>query len=307
MQNNAYAGQVAIITGGASGIGAALGKALARAGAEVVIADRQIDLAERVASEIQGAGGRAKAVEADVRVFPMLTRVVDETVARLGAIDYFFNNAGIGVGGEMDTYELRDWDDVFDVNLRGVAHGIQAVYPVMVRQRRGHIVNTASVAGLIATPGQGSYTATKHAVVAISKSLRLEARHHGVRVSALCPGAIRTPILSGGKYGRTNVVGLSEESARAMWERLRPMDADVFARKALQAVARNEAIIVIPRWWKALWLLDRLAPSLSMALSERMLAALRKNLEVTGAHPRPRGEAETATSTPREGAKGTVN
>ncbi len=307
MQNNAYAGKIAIITGGASGIGAALGKELARAGAEVVLADRQIDLAQRVASEIRSAGGRARAVEADVRVFPTLARVVDETVTRFGAVDYFFNNAGIGVGGEMDAYELRDWDDVFDVNLRGVAHGIQAVYPVMIRQRRGHIVNTASVAGLIATPAQGSYTATKHAVVAISKSLRMEARHHGVRVSALCPGAIRTPILSGGKYGRMNVVGLSEESARAKWEKLRPMDVDVLARKALQAVARNEAIIVIPAWWKALWLLDRLAPSLSMALAEKVLEAMRKDLEASGGRPRSRGAVETAAGTLHEGPKGTVN
>ena len=160
---------------------------------------------------------------------------------------------------------------------------------------------------LIATPGQGSYTATKHAVVAISKSLRVEAKHHGVRVSALCPGAIRTPILSGGKYGRTNVVGLSEEAIRAKWEKLRPMDVDVFARKARQAVARNEAIIVIPGWWKALWLLDRLAPSLSMALSEKGLEALRKDLAATGARPRPRGEAAATARTPGEGAKGTVN
>jgi short-subunit dehydrogenase len=144
-------------------------------------------------------------------------------------------------------------------------------------------------------------------VVAISKSLRVEARHHGVRVSALCPGAIRTPILSGGKYGRTNVVGLSEEFVRAKWERLRPMDVDVFARKAVQAVARNEAIIVIPGWWKVLWLLDRLAPSLSMALSEKGLEALRKDLEASGARPRPRGEAEAAATTQRDGAKGTVN
>jgi NAD(P)-dependent dehydrogenase (short-subunit alcohol dehydrogenase family) len=307
MQNNAYAGKIAIITGGASGIGAALGKELARAGAEVVLADRQIDLAQRVASEIRSAGGRARAVEADVRAFPTLARMVDETVTRFGAVDYFFNNAGIGVGGEMDAYELRDWDDVFDVNLRGVAHGIQAVYPVMVRQRRGHIVNTASVAGLIAMPTQGSYTATKHAVVAISKALRIEARHHGVRVSALCPGAIRTPILSGGKYGRMNVVGLSEESARAKWEKLRPMDVDVLARKALQAVARNEAIIVIPAWWKALWLLDRLAPSLGMALAEKTLQAVRKDLAASGGRPRPRGAVEAIAGTLREGPKGTVN
>nr|UXE45503.1 3-phenylpropionate-dihydrodiol/cinnamic acid-dihydrodiol dehydrogenase [uncultured bacterium] len=126
MRGSVYTGKVAVITGGASGIGAAIAKELARAGAEVVLADRQVELAERIASEIRSSGGGARACEADVRSFASVARVVEETVARLGTVDYFFNNAGIGVGGEMDTYELRDWDDVIDVNLRGVAHGIQA-------------------------------------------------------------------------------------------------------------------------------------------------------------------------------------
>ena len=135
-----------------------------------------------------------------------------------GRIDYLFNNAGIGVGGEVDSYTLDDWNDVFDVNLRGVVHGIQAVYPIMIQQHSGHIVNTASMAGLVATPGPASYTATKHAVVAISKALRVEAERHGVQVSVLCPGAIRTPILTGGKYGRYN--GVSDEQLLKFWERV---------------------------------------------------------------------------------------
>jgi NAD(P)-dependent dehydrogenase (short-subunit alcohol dehydrogenase family) len=293
-----YAGKVAIVTGGASGIGAALAKELAGAGADVVLADRQVDLAEQVASTIRSSGGRATAIEADVRNLASLIRVVDDTVARLGAVHYFFNNAGIGVGGEMDTYEPRDWDDVFDVNLRGVANGIQAVYPVMIRQRAGHIVNTASVAGLLATPTQGSYTATKHAVVALSRALRIEAKRHGVRVSVLCPGVIRTPILTGGKYGRSNVSGLSKEKVLAFWEKLRPIEVDVLARKAAQAVARNDGIIVIPSWWKALWLLDRLAPALSATLSEKALEARRREIEAAGGRPRSASEA----SEPRDGA-----
>ena len=98
-----------------------------------------------------------------------------------GRIDYLFNNAGIAVGGEVDADTLDDWNDVFDVNLHGVVHGIQAVYPIMIRQRSGHIVNTASMAGLVAGPGEASYTASKHAVVALSKALRLEAERHGIR------------------------------------------------------------------------------------------------------------------------------
>jgi short-subunit dehydrogenase len=193
-----------------------------------------------------------------------------------------FNNAGIGVGGEMDGYERRDWDDVIDVNLRGVAYGIQAVYPIMVRQGSGHIVNTASMAGLVASVAAGSYAATKHAVVGLSKALRIEAKRHGVRVSVLCPGAIATPILAGGRFGRLNVAGMTEADALAMWAITRPMDPDRFAEAALAAVARDQAIIVLPKWWKALWYLERLYPAASERVWAAVLAKLRGDLEKRG-------------------------
>src|SRR5262249_52890994 len=157
------------ITGGASGIGRAIGEELALRGCEVVLADRQIDLANEVCRGIVDRGGRATAAELDVRDLAMFKSVADATLSRTGRIDFLFNNAGIGVGGAMDAYLPADWDDVIDVNLRGVAYGIQAVYPHMVHRGSGHIVNTASMAGLIATPGQGVYSATKHAVVGLSK------------------------------------------------------------------------------------------------------------------------------------------
>jgi NAD(P)-dependent dehydrogenase (short-subunit alcohol dehydrogenase family) len=301
MSESAYSGKVAVITGGASGIGAALGKEIARRGAHVVLADRQADLAEQVASGIREGGGRATAVELDVRSLPAMSAVVDGTVAQLGAVDYFFNNAGIGVGGEMSNYEPRDWDDVFDVNLRGVANGVQAVYPQMIRQGSGHIVNTASMAGLVAAPGDGSYTATKHAVVGLSKALRLEAKRHGVRVSVLCPGAIRTPILTGGKFGRVNIDGLSEDKLLAMWETLRPMDVDVFARKAARAVARNQAIIVLPRWWKAFWYVERFSPALSARVWGAMLERMRADIESAGGQPRTRSAGAGNGSTVSRG------
>ncbi|MGB8331491.1 MAG: SDR family NAD(P)-dependent oxidoreductase, partial [Polyangiales bacterium] len=143
--------KTAFITGGASGIGRAFAEELAEQGAAVILADRQIELAEDVATAIRQAGGQATAQELDVRDPAQFQRVVDDTVARMGRVDYFFNNAGIGVGGEIATYTLADWDDVLDVNVRGVAHGIQAVYPVMRAQRSGHIINTASIAGLLPT------------------------------------------------------------------------------------------------------------------------------------------------------------
>lgn len=285
MPKDTFKSKVAIITGGASGIGAAIAKELARGGAEVILADRQIELAETLAAAIRASGGRATATELDVRSLPAIERVVQGVVARSGRIDYFFNNAGIAVGGEIDSYAPRDWDDVIDVNLRGVAYGVHAVYPVMIAQGSGHIVNTASMAGLVGAAGEGSYTATKHAVVGLSKSLRIEARRHGVRVSVLCPGAIRTPILCGGKYGRLNFVGISEEKVLEMWAQVRPMDADEFATKALRAIARDEAIIVLPRWWKALWYIERISPRLSQAVWSAMLGRMRKHLVDIGAKP----------------------
>ena len=299
MSASAFDGKVAIVTGGASGIGAALARALGKQGADVVVADRQAPLAGEVAESIRAAGGRATSAELDVRQLASMARVVAETEARTGRVDLFFNNAGIGVGGEMSTYTARDWDDVFDVNLRGVAYGVQCVYPVMIRQGSGHIINTASVAGLIAAPLSGSYCATKHAVVGLSKSLRIEAKRHGVRVSALCPGAIATPILSGGKYGRINTAGVTEKIARQMWDRTHPMDPDLFAGKVLRAVARNEAIIVIPAWWKALWYLDRLSPWLGARLAESVFTQLRAEMAAALAAQVP--EAKPAASTAAEG------
>ena len=185
----------AIVTGGASGIGRGLAAELARSGVDVVLADRQAELAEEAASEIRAEGGSAVAVGLDVRDPDRFHEVVRTTVDRAGRLDYLFNNAGIGVGGEVREYDRSDWDDVIDVNLRGVAHGILAAYPVMISQGFGHIVNTASMAGLNPAPLQISYTATKYAVVGLSRALRLEAKRYGVRVSVVCPGPIRTPIL----------------------------------------------------------------------------------------------------------------
>ena len=281
-RTGALQGKTAVITGGASGIGAALAREISRLGAEVVVVDRQKDLGREVSEQIAASGGRATVEEADVRDLSSLVRIVEGTIARTGAIDFFFNNAGIGVGGEMDNYEAADWDDVIDVNLRGVAYGVQAVYPHMVKRGAGHIVNTASMAGLVAAAGEGSYTAAKHGVVGLSKSLRVEAKRHGVRVSALCPGPVRTPIFTGGKFGRLNFVGIGDEQILKIWEQTRPMDVDVFAKKAMRAILANEAFIVLPTWWKAFWYLERASPELSLRLWEAMLGKMRRDIEGAG-------------------------
>ena len=267
-------GKVAFVTGGGSGIGAALSAKLVDAGAQVWIADRHFDHAKTLAQRLDASGARAHAVELDVRDPAAVRRAIDAVVDAAGRLDYLFNNAGIGIGGEVDTLTLDDWSDIIDVNLRGVIHGVDAAYPIMIKQGSGHIVNTASMAGLITTSAQAAYSSTKHAVVALSKTLRVEGKTHGVRVSVLCPGVVRTPILTGGEYGHNK--SISRENQQKLGEALRPMDPDEFAEQALRAVLRNQAIIVVPRWWKALWYLERLSPALSMRAAATALKRTRQ-------------------------------
>jgi NAD(P)-dependent dehydrogenase (short-subunit alcohol dehydrogenase family) len=274
-----YTGAVALVTGGASGIGRALSEALAGRGATVYIADRQGDLAETVAAGIRTRGGKASVTELNVVDFAAVQQLVHEVERTQGRLDYLFNNAGIGIGGEACHYQLDDWNRVFDVNVRGVTNGIQAAYPLMLRQGFGHIINTASLAGLVPSPWTVSYTAAKHAVVALSLALRIEAASAGVRVSVLCPGVIRTPILENcGKFGRM-VQPIPEGRLRAHFERLRPMDPAKFAQKVLRDIARNRAIIIYPTWWRFSWWLYRLSPWLAELLGHRAFVAAKRSLE----------------------------
>ncbi len=270
--------RTAIVTGGASGIGRAFCEELARRGVRVVVADRQRDLAETVARGIRAAGGHATVAELDVRDVEQFKRVVGDLVADTGRLDYLFNNAGIAVSAEMKDHAPADWDDVFDVNIRGVAYGIVAAYPVMIRQGFGHIVNTASMAGLVGGGHLGAYTASKHAVVGLSRALRLEAKSYGVRVSVVCPGLIRTPIMDGGRFGRIKLK-TDMSRMRAEYERLRPMAPETLASRVLDAVERNRAIIIAPGWWKLLWYLERLSPALSERVAHVAYQRARRMIE----------------------------
>jgi NAD(P)-dependent dehydrogenase (short-subunit alcohol dehydrogenase family) len=184
----------------------------------------------------------------------------------------------VGVGGEARDFDIADWNDVIDVNLRGVVHGILAAYPLMIAQGFGHIVNTASVAGLSPAPMQISYTATKYAVVGLSRALRLEAKQYGVKVSVLCPGLVRTPILRGGRYGRFKP-GLDPAMMAERLEKLGPIEPALLARRVRRAVERNRAIIVEPKLWRLFWYLDRLSPRLFEKLGETVLRQARRQLD----------------------------
>lgn len=244
--------QVAIVTGGASGIGAALCRALAARGLAVVVADINAAGAEAVAAAIRQRGGTAAARHVDVADASSVTQLVQHTVATHRRIDFMFSNAGIAVTADARDLRPEHWRRLIDVNLLGVIHGVQAAYPFMAQQGHGHIVNTASLAGLLPYPTNLPYATTKHAVVGLSLALRIEAADLGVRVSVVCPGFVQTGIGAASPTLNVNDEPMQHELP------FKFMDADDAAQRILAGVWRNQPVIVFPFYARVLWWAYRL-------------------------------------------------
>lgn len=264
-----YQDKTAIVTGGASGIGRALCELLGRRGARVVVADINEAGAETVAAGIRDAGGRAEGRALDVVQAEAVIALVRDTATAHGRLDFMFNNAGIAIGGDYRDLELEHWRRVIEVNLWGVIHGIHAAYPLMVAQGSGHIVNTASVAGLLAVPIEIPYATSKHAVVGLSTSLRVEAEDLGVKVTVVCPGFIRTGI-----FDAAVAVNVDKERAMQSLPQRMPSAPDA-ARVILRGVERNREKIVFPFEYRVLWWLERLNPRLLAPVGRRILKDFR--------------------------------
>jgi NAD(P)-dependent dehydrogenase (short-subunit alcohol dehydrogenase family) len=268
--STAYDGRSALVTGAGGGIGGALSRALVGAGAHVVCADLHLAAAERTAAAATGPG-TARAVALDVTDAAAVQRAVDEVVAEHGRLDLMFNNAGITLLGETEDLTLAQWNAIIDVNLRGVVHGVVAAYPQMIRQGSGHLVNTASMGGLMAAGLLTSYVATKHAVVGLSLALRTEAAAHGVGVTVVCPAAVETPMLDQGEIGK---VRGRDYYLRGQGIR-HPLDPDDLAAQVLDAVATGKAMVVAPREARMAWRVGRLAPGLTQRMATRFVAKQR--------------------------------
>jgi NAD(P)-dependent dehydrogenase (short-subunit alcohol dehydrogenase family) len=187
--------RIAVVTGGASGIGRALALLFAREGAHVVVADLdEAGMAETVTGVAQ-AGRRGLAVKTDVSRLADVQALADRAFAELGAVHVVCNNAGVALWGGLESVSHQDWEWAMGVNLWGVIHGVEAFVPRMVAQKQpGHVVNTASMAGLIASQGLGVYNTTKYAVVGLSETLQKDLRGHDIGVSVLCPMGVNTRI-----------------------------------------------------------------------------------------------------------------
>jgi NAD(P)-dependent dehydrogenase (short-subunit alcohol dehydrogenase family) len=252
---------VAVVTGGASGIGKALCEELARQGHRVVVADVNEAAGEAVAASLRAVGATARFVALDVRDAERFEQVLGGVVEEFGQLDFLFNNAGVVVFKTAVEHTREDWDLTVGVNLHGAINGCRAAMPHMLRQGRGHIVNTSSIAGLAPLAEYPVYGVTKFAVVGLSLNLRSELAAKGVKVSVLCPGGIRTQMTA-------PLTKRFKPEQAAVVDRVIP-PPEALARRAVKALRRNPAIVVFPWWYRLVWWTWRLFPGLFLASQRR--------------------------------------
>ncbi|MEW6450987.1 MAG: SDR family oxidoreductase [Pseudomonadota bacterium] len=193
MSNN-IEGKVVVITGASSGLGEATARLLSAQGASIVLGARRKDRIWSLAREITENGGKATAVTTDVTDRHQVKALVDAAVESYGRIDVIINNAGLMPQSLLEALKIDEWDQMIDVNIKGVLYGIAAVLPHMKRQQAGHIINVSSVAGHKVGPGSTVYAATKYAVRALSEGLRQEVKPYNIRTTVISPGAVATEL-----------------------------------------------------------------------------------------------------------------
>lgn len=268
---NYYKDKVALVTGGASGLGLALCGELGSRGAMVIPVDIDQEGAQQVAANITKAGGSAHFAYLDVTLYKNAQKVVSEIVNKYGRLDLMFNNAGTAIHGETRDLKVRHWRNVIDVNLWGVIYGAISAYQVMERQGEGQIVNISSLAGLIPIPQEIPYCTSKWAVAGFSNSLRMEGAALGIKVNLVCPGIMHTPI-----HDKTPWINVDKErlmQPKMMKYFMTPADA---ARRILRGVARNRSVLIFPLYAHAIWLLYRFNPAIFQFVFKTMIRDFRK-------------------------------
>jgi NADP-dependent 3-hydroxy acid dehydrogenase YdfG len=236
MSNN-IEGKVVVITGASSGLGEATARLLSAQGASVVLGARRADRLQVLADELTDNGGKALAVATDVTDCAQVKALVEAAVQTFGRIDVLLNNAGLMPLAPMERLRSDEWEQMIDVNIKGVLYGIAAALPHMKDQKAGHIINVSSVYGHKVAPGAAVYCATKFAVRALSEGLRQEVKPYNIRTTVISPGAVATELLQ----------GISEpDVAESVRKRTEPIaiPADSFARMVAFAISQPEEVDV---------------------------------------------------------------
>ena len=276
-----FKGKAVAVTGAASGIGMETALAFARRGARLAVADIDGERLRLVMRELEELGVEAIATVVDVSAAEKVERWCDEVYGVMGRVDVLCNNAGVGIGGRFEDVTLYDWEWIVGVNLWGVIHGCHYFYPRMIAQGGGgHIVNTASGAGLAPLPLMTAYCCTKYAVVGLSETLRAEAALHGIGVSAICPGIVDTPI--------TRAVKLCSGTDRSTPQELQDRIVRIYGRRGytpdrvaaavVKAGEKNKGVVpVCPETYAGDWL-HRLSRRLNDAGLERSVKLFLRRL-----------------------------
>jgi NAD(P)-dependent dehydrogenase (short-subunit alcohol dehydrogenase family) len=243
---DSFKDKVAVVTGGGSGIGRALTLALAREGARVVVADIDVAAMDAVVREARGHGVDALPVRTDVTDLAQVQGLADRAWREFGAVHVLCNNAGVAAWGALENATHRDWQWVLGVNLWGVIHGIEAFVPRMIAGgQRGHIVNTASMAGLIASQGLGVYNTSKYAVVGLSETLAKDLKAYGIGVSVLCPMGVETRIRESERNRPAALRNEPDVLAVPAVELIgRYLAPDAVAELVLDAIRRGELYVI---------------------------------------------------------------
>lgn len=247
----------AVVTGAGSGLGRAFCLQLAKRGARIVLGDVDVAGAEETARLVRAAGGEAVVQRCDVRAYADVEELAEVAQRTYGGADLVINNAGVAVGGPIGEVKPEDWKWVMDINVLGVAHGLEAFVPRLKKQGSGYIINVASAAGLISSANLAPYNASKAAVVAISETLAAELRGSGVNVTVLCPTFFKTNIFKSARNSSDSGINSLVEK---LMERA-PIQADDVARIALEHVEKNTLFCVPMADGRLLWRVKRMRPA----------------------------------------------
>ncbi len=234
MDNN-IEGKVIVITGASSGLGEAAARHLSKAGAIVVLGARRAERIQALAEEISASGGKATAITTDVTKYDQVKKLIDTAMQTYGRIDVMINNAGLMPHSLLERLKIDEWNQMIDVNIKGVLYGIAAALPYMKQQKSGHIINVSSVAGHKVTFAGAVYAATKHAVRALSEGLRQEVKPYNIRTTIISPGAVATELPN----------SITEEDVakniKGFYERY-AIPADSFARSVAFAISQPDDV-----------------------------------------------------------------
>jgi NAD(P)-dependent dehydrogenase (short-subunit alcohol dehydrogenase family) len=263
-----FAQKLALVTGAGSGIGRAIALRFGELGARLVICDRNLETLKQTAALLTNLGASVDIETADVSDWNVMQQLAERVHQRHGALDILVNNAGVATAGDFLNTPIEDWNWVFGINVMGVVHGCKAFGQRMADQRAGHIVNIASAAGYYAAPEMSAYSASKHAVMGLTESLRLEMAEFNVGVSAICPGVINTNIVS--TMRANGAIAQSQDKIVDIYRR-RNYGPELVAESVVNAIVGNRGVMpVSPEAW-VLYAGKRLVPGIMDAVQRTSL------------------------------------